>query len=322
MHAAVLADCLPYLIAILLSVVFARLLLSVCSTRFRFSHLRNLHADERGAVQSLSFVLTLPIFVMLMLFVIQLSQLTIARMTVEYSAYAAARSAIVWIPANLGELSEEPNCLGSRLPQGSTRDERGNEFDVYRLVGPSPKRAKIELAAAMALLAICPSRDVPNANSPLPSGAFASLEKAYRAMAPGSTSNLRVPTRLQNKLAYALANTEVGLEIRHRTDEPPLEQHYLAPYPDEFERNEIGWQDQVLVTVRHDFALLPGPARFLAKRLIAPGRTSDEVSDRVQRRGGVFVYPITATVRLSNEGEKSLLPYTQFANTPVVTLEP
>jgi hypothetical protein len=235
-------------------------------------------------------------------------------MTVEYAAYAAARSAIVWIPANLGDDSEGPNCLGIRARRGTTRDERGIDFDVYSLQGPSPKKDKIELAAAMALLPICPSRTTPASTSHWGLGAIGSIEKAYRAMAPSSVNNLRIPSRLQNKLAFALANTVVELEIHHRMDEPSLDWHDIPPYFDEFESNEIGWQDQVLVTVKHDFALLPGPGRFLAKRVIAPGRNTDEVSNRIERRGSVFVYPMEATVRLSNEGEKPVLPFVQFGN--------
>ena len=56
----------------------------------RFSRLRNLHGDQCGAVQSLSFVLVLPLFVMVMLFIVQVSQLMIGTIVVHYSAYAAA----------------------------------------------------------------------------------------------------------------------------------------------------------------------------------------------------------------------------------------
>jgi len=64
--------------------------------------LRRLHRDEAGNVQSLSFVLTLPIFIMLMMLIVQASQLMIGQVVVEYAAVAAARSAIVWIPAAVG----------------------------------------------------------------------------------------------------------------------------------------------------------------------------------------------------------------------------
>src|SRR5262245_46550230 len=79
--------------------------------RSTFDLLR-LHADQRGSVQSLSFVLTVPIFVMLMLLAVQITQLMIGLIVVQYAAYAAARSASVWIPARM-----EPDELENRIGQ-------------------------------------------------------------------------------------------------------------------------------------------------------------------------------------------------------------
>ena len=129
----------------------------------------------------------------------------------------------------------------------------------------------------------------------------AALEQAYLAMSPASASNTRIPTRLRNKLAYALHNTNVEIEVRHKDTEPPL----IRPCPDanEFEDNEYGWQDQLVVTVNHNFALLPGPGRFLAKptpqRDANSTSTRDAVAARVRRENGIFVYPMSATVRLN-----------------------
>lgn len=317
MHRDVILDCLPFLALMAASVVVGRLLISACGARLQLAQLKELHRDQQGAVQSLSFVLTLPVFVMLMLFVVQLSQLTIARLAVEYAAYAAARSAIVWIPANLGDDFETPNRIGTRISVGETQDEFGNYFDVYEISGPSRKLDKMHLAAAMAMMPVCPSREVGADASHPGNGAIPSLESAYAALSPSSTANTRIPTRLRNKLAYALQSTQVSLEVRHRQDEPPLVWHEVRPYDLEFEPNEIGWQDQLLLTVTHQFALLPGPGRFLARRVLAPGATTDEVADRIQQHpSGVFVYPLSATVRLSNEGEKPVLPFIQHYDIP------
>src|SRR5437763_280558 len=51
-----------------------------------------LHTDQRGSVQSLSFVLTVPLFIMLMLLAVQITQLMIGLVVVHYAAFAAARS--------------------------------------------------------------------------------------------------------------------------------------------------------------------------------------------------------------------------------------
>ena len=132
-------------------------------------------------------------------------------------------------------------------------------------------------------------------------------------MSPVSASNTGIPARLQNKLAYALHNTNVEIEVRHKDAEPPL----TRPWPgaSEFEDNEIGWQDQLVVTVSHNFALLPGPGRLLAKSTLRRDTNStssrDAVAERVRRENGIFVYPMSATVRLNNEGLKSVLPFIQ-----------
>ena len=75
----------------------------------------------------------------------------------------------------------------------------------------------------------------------------------------------------------------------------------------------------MILTVEHDFALLPGPARILARRSDAaigsdpqnyPG--SDSVARRLkQNQQGIYTYPMSATVKIVNEGEKPVLPYTQ-----------
>ena len=82
---------------------------------FQWRRLLLLHADEGGSAQALSFVLTLPIFVWVMLFIVQVSQLMIATIAVNYAAFAAARSAIVWIPANIAGVETE-NCVAGYTP--------------------------------------------------------------------------------------------------------------------------------------------------------------------------------------------------------------
>ena len=101
MERAILQACMPWAAALVASVIAAYGLYRVGRRPARFSRLRELHSDQSGAVQSLSFVLTLPLFIMVMLFIVQVSQVMIGTVIVHYSAYAAARSAVVWIPAEL-----------------------------------------------------------------------------------------------------------------------------------------------------------------------------------------------------------------------------
>jgi hypothetical protein len=319
MHREIIIACLPYLLAILASVCVLRLLVSASGARLDLSRLRSLHRDQAGGVQSLSFVLTLPLFIMVMMFIVQLSQITIGRIVVEYAAFAAARSAIVWIPANLGPGDEQENRISRYEYLQDVEGDDGNIYSEYAIEPDGHKFDRIHFAAAMACMPVCPSRDVGSRRDHPGNAAAPAIIKMYRAYAPGSTRNPRIPDRLRNKLTYALNNTRVEILVRHKDEEPELAQHNRRPYPDEFTFNEIGWQDQIMVTVRHDYALLPGPGRLLARPTDTGGQssssgTTDAVAQRITRYDGAFVYPLSATVRLNNEGEKPVLPYIQRIN--------
>lgn len=321
MSRELLIACLPYIAGIAASVGVLRALVWVSGARLQLNHIRQLHRDEHGAVQSLSFVLTLPLFIMILLFIVQLSQLTVARLVVEYAAFAAARSAVVWIPARLRDTLETENRISVITPAGSIVDDKGIGYEVYRVAPGSAKYDKIRLAAATSLMSVCPSRETGVVMDAEGASAATTFVKTYAAMSPQSGENTRIPDRIYNKLAYALQNTNVEIEIRHkdtdfrhRVNEPPLARYDIRPYREEFQFNEIGYQDQIVVTVHHAFALLPGPGRFLSRNTPRRDRDmteQDRVAMQIRRENGVFTYPVSATVRLNNEGEKSVLAYLQ-----------
>ena len=176
--------CLPYLAGIVLSVGALRLLVWVSGARLQLAQLRRLHTDEQGAVQSLSFVLTLPLFVMIMLFIVQLSQLTSARLVVEYAAMAAVRSAVVWIPARLGDAyhPETENRISTRSQIGQMVDENGIPFVVYRIAPSGEKYNKVRLAAVTSVMSVCPSRDTGMALDGDAELAAATILKTYAAL--------------------------------------------------------------------------------------------------------------------------------------------
>src|SRR5262249_51922307 len=67
--------------------------------------------------------------------------------------------------------------------------------------------------------------------------------------------------------------------------------------------SEVGWQDPVRVTVKHKFALLPGPARWLVKGIA----NSD---GRIVMENGVYKTTLSATATMTVEGLQSLRPRT------------
>ena len=111
MTRAAITACWPWVLVLVGLVLAAHFLVRLSNARLRLARLRHLHGDQAGSVQSLSFVLTLPIFIMVVMLIVQVSQLMIGLIVVHYAAYAAARSAAVWIPANL------PVAGGRQLPQ-------------------------------------------------------------------------------------------------------------------------------------------------------------------------------------------------------------
>ena len=319
------------------ALVVMRLLLLGSGSRWRPARLWRLQRDEVGSVQSLSFVLTLPLFIMIMMGIVQASQLMIAKVVVEYSAIAAVRSASVWVPATMADYEEEGrNRIGLLVPGESTAEGQFYEFGGEE----TPKIFRIRMAAVQACMPIAPSRGTGYSIAQAGGDAYESLVKAYLALVPDEPNREAVARRLKNKLAYSLANTQIGIKIFHPNVDPPLQQVYedvdqfdrtyvvgmlpgaspgdpqipiyAAQYTTdavEYQSNETGWQDVITVTVHHDLALLPGPGRMLARLVYSQSGQTDEVSNTIRRRGDRYTWPLTATASASSEGQKSILRY-------------
>jgi hypothetical protein len=291
MHRNVLIHCLPWLGLLIASLVILRWLIVVSGARLHLERLRQLHRDQVGSVQSLSFVLTLPIFIMFMLLIVQSTQLMIGQVMVEYAAIAAARAAMVWVPAAFSADGTDTNCQSDA------------------------KLDKIRSAAVLACLPIAPSRSVSQSlpaqgQSSFAARALPALQAAYLAIAPQSAGNSRISTRIANKLAYSLNNTGVQLQFVHRNGEPALQPWFVGPDLAEFRPNEIGWQDELQLTVFHRLALLPGPGRLLFSRAASPNGAPDQVSGDIQSQGAdLYTYTLTASASMGMEGEKSVLTY-------------
>ncbi|HTN76386.1 MAG TPA: hypothetical protein VL096_14105, partial [Pirellulaceae bacterium] len=157
MSRAILIACLPWLATFVVALLAMRGLIHLRgrNEHAAWSRLLSLHRDQTGAVQSLSFVLTLPIFVILMLLIVQISQVMIGLVVVHYAAFAAARAAIVWIPANVADADEPANCISARAVLGGQ-----NNGTQYRIAPQGPKFEKIRSAAVLACTPLAPSRNL------------------------------------------------------------------------------------------------------------------------------------------------------------------
>jgi len=320
MDRAVLMACLPWLALLAGGVAAGLLLVYLGRAQVRPERLLQVHRDQTGGVQSLSFVLTLPLFVLVILFIVQVSQLMIGTIVVHYAAFAAARSAAVWIPAECPP-PEGANCISAYRLDPEAPEQHMPILDPEDpAYGPAPggltfivepgsyKYNQITAAAVLACMAASPSRDLGLDLPPAASGSAGVLEAVYRAMAPSAAANPRTSARLYNKLAYALHNTVVEIRFYHKNAEPPLLTYFLPPEEADFRFNELGWQDQLTVTVWHNYALLPGPGRFLAKVFPSPVG-ADRVAPRIKQIGGVHCFPLTASATLVIEGEKPVIRY-------------
>ncbi len=311
MHRAAVEACLPWLLTLVLACLLLWTLVRWSGAQIRLGRLLSLHRDERGAVQSLSFVLTVPAFAMIFMLIVQISQLMIGIMVVHYAAYATARAAIVWIPADTGG-EEGENRISSYLPDNAGIPGTGEQ---YTIVPGSPKYQKIEMAAVLACMPLAPSRDLGLAVDGPERDA---LHRIYRGLDPAYETNSRIPARIDNKFAYAREATRIKLSFLHKDDgiEPPLAPWMVPPDIFEFYPNEVGWQDPIQVTVTHQFALLPGPGRLLAREVTSYDGRPDTVAASIFVRRGVYVRELTATATLGNEGLKSVAPYRHNLQTP------
>ncbi|MDB5340097.1 MAG: hypothetical protein JWN70_5716 [Planctomycetaceae bacterium] len=346
MHRAVMQACFPWFIWLCVASGLMILLVQFCGGRVDWRRLRRLPESEEGAVQSLSLVLTLPVFLMLVLFIVQVTQVMVGIMMVNYAAFAGARAASVWIPADVttdATLFDDLTQIDNIRDQLKGGPERANVLGgvavedltragVMQLTPGSAlasvKYQKVLLAAVIPCLTISPSRDVGTGSqlSPWLQNTYTALKKLYPQVDPRSKSNQRIPQRLLNKLSYAAQFTTVTLEWQN-VAHPNLDVVYgptynpLAhPHPEvpPWNPNEVGFRDPVTVQIRHRFALLPGIGRILATPAVDPNSTSGSglAIDRTARqimmqtpRGPRELYTVDllATATFVNEGYKSLM---------------
>jgi hypothetical protein len=328
MGRAVLLACVPWLAMLAASIFAAWALARFSRARLRLGRLRSLHGDEAGAAQTLAFVLTLPVFVWVLMLIVQISQLMIGTIVVHYAAFAAARAASVWIPAGLaGDDAEGENRISNLAPDPNATDQNfptldpsdpnygSSQGEVTYLVSPgSPKYTKIASAAVLAVVPISPSKDYGFQASDQ-SSTLGTLIEAYQTLTPNSTTKTGLDKRLDHKLAYAASNTDVEIRIHHKNEELPLQVTWGLPDdPGQYYDNEIGWQDLIEVTVKYKLALLPGPATLLFHNVPGPAGYVDHTAESLKREGNVTYRLLEASATMGNEGQQSVIPYVYQLN--------
>lgn len=309
-----------------------KIILAIGVASFDWKRLLRVHACQQGGVQSLSFVLTMPAFIMVVLLIVQVSQLMIAQMVIHFAAYAGVRSASVWLPAAVLDSTNEGNTFAeveNRLCDAPTSAD--GYYTDYEITSTSSsiKLWKIRAAVIQALTSLCPSRNVGARGqmARLPELATAN-QQVYSSLVPASLSNSKIATRVLNKLNYADQNTRVVVEWFDSGDPNGRDslnyfsynvRNHTNPntdYQSNFRETEIGWQDPITVYVIHQFALLPGPGRLLAAKLVRADGLPDRVSPRINSTSldgshSLYTTQIQASATMTCEGWKSVKPIVQ-----------
>jgi len=346
MHRAILEACFPYFLWLLAAIGCLWLLTRVSGARLSPARLKTLHRSEEGSVQTLSFVLTLPVFMMIVLFIVQLSQLMIGITIIHYAAFAAARAASVWLPA---EMPNEPADTLDPIsidPQRTTYPYWHTQPILFDQLprGVAWKYHKVHTAAAMACFPIAPSKQyltddaMQQFNEPIAPAVI----QLYQTLVPktvggkSTASDPVIPKRIRNKACFAYEQTWIhisGVDYGYNPGSPGMGNSMTGPtynplgHPTvTYNREEIGWQDPITVQVWFRFPLLTGPGRFLSPghflsaRLAPPDGTPDKVSSRIQKwtkadhpryKEDFYWTELTATATITNEGIKSGIPIVQ-----------
>ncbi len=323
MHRETLIACAPYVAAIFALLTCQGLLLRFSRARLQLAQLRQLHRDERGAVQSLSFVLTLPVFMFIMMFIVQLALITMARISVEYSAYAAARSAIVWFPANLGsEWSAENRVSISPLVPMRRYESNGRNYTVYRV---APDRRQI-----------CqdPFGGGDGLHADLSVHQYGVSERAIRATRHFPRFNAlirRLAPWFEYQHAYPRSlEKQAGLcfgQHACRNRSPSLRRPDLGRRSAALSRVESGTgASHAVFVAQRNWLARPGLRNGLSPIRVAsrtrtsvsqacqqPDRSTTKCRTRFNTCNGVFSRTLVATTRMGNEGQKPTPTDTTFS---------
>ncbi len=231
---------------------------------------------------------------------VQLCQVLMGVMTVQYAAFAAARSAVVWIPASVEDGGETQNDIDKIIIRGQTIDLTPASRQNNR------KFREIHAAAAQACVAISPARTV---NGPRAGAgevgaavdAFLSFEQLTN-----DPRAARWRTAVGNRWSYSFANTQVRLAFLGQPRLTPTYNpvgHPVVPHRE----TEAGWDEAVTLIVQHEVSLVPGPGRWLFQKA-AWGSAPQNLANNWPGSGRLDRVPVFGSATLTLAGLKSIHP--------------
>ena len=257
----------------------AVLLIVVCRLLWQIGRpYRRARRDGQEGVAIIEFVMVFPIAAFLVMVMVQATLLMAGNLCVHYSAFCAARSAIVTIPATYA--NEPANSIDLTVSP---------PFDMAN----PPKMGRIRNAAVYAVMPMsCGNAEQPD--QPIP------LQDTVAAMfqADGQADPYWLRAQVGRKWFYADNHTKVELVVG---DVKAPMQNWVA------HSSTYGRDEEVVVRVSHVFYLsIPG-----VRRLFALG--SDGVNLNLPGSSGPeYGTIIRATCRLSNEGVQDYVDVETF----------
>jgi hypothetical protein len=265
------------------------------------SRMRELPDCQEGGVQSLALVMTLPLLIGSILLVVQLTQVLLGVMTVQYAAFSGARSAAVWIPTRIDSQNFQENEVNTRIIRGQPIDLTPD------LRAGSRKFQEIFAAVAQSCVAISPARAVEG-----PRAAASEVAEAVDAFLIfqqlGNDPRIaRWRTAVGNRWSYSFANTQVRLAFLSQPRETPTYNpvnHPVVPHRDD----EAGWDESVTVIVQHEVSLVPGPGRLLFQQATW-GSVPQNLADSWSRSGRRDRVPVIGSATITLAGLKAIPPF-------------
>ena len=236
--------------------------------------------DESG-VATIEFVLVAPFLLGITLILVQTMLVFTGLFYVNYAAYAAARSAIVYIPADLA-------------PDGPNTVTPSEGFEKYD---------RIRAAAAIAMM---PVSGQENGEQGSVNELVNGLNRYFQAQ--GETPPRWVENLIPGRFNYAAAHTAVTLQtVAQQEDGSVL-------FEDVVNTTTFGPKDAIAVQVRHEFALTVPVASRLFELVGGGDDGANSGSYESQARGASGPPPpgtwtaIRARAVLTNEGIARSLP--------------
>jgi len=190
---------------------------------------RGKRGGEDG-VAMIEFVLVLPFLLMLSLLMAQTSLLMVGNLCVHYSAFCAARTAVVTVPKD----------FGAGEPRNLMRDFGDETSKLYR----------VKTAAAWAVMPVsCDSEEIPPSDDVLPNG----VSRFFGVQ--GIEPPIWADARLARRYTYAMDHTEISVAP------PVVDDDDDDEYYDEHEDIHVTVQHTLYLSVptaARIFAMLPG----------------------------------------------------------------